>query len=445
MALEVFYSYSHKDGKLREQLGTHLALLQREGLIRSWSDHCIRAGDEWRGEIDEHVRSAGLILLLISPDFMASDYCFDVEMKIAMERHGKNETIVVPILMKSCDWKGAPFSKLQGLPRNGKAVDLWPNRNQAFTAIAKELRERVTQKAEEDGPARKKYLTWVGKQHRYIRFSGLAEVDERAEVEMARVFVMPRVLRQAEAAEPVVAHTLLAAQSPAKRLMILGGPGSGKTTLLEAFALGFVQPGNFAWARDLPSLLPVFYRIRELDKELQETGGSIWDCLQRHFSQGMQEELPAGFFRRQMQAGGVALMLDGLDEASSLKRRNEMVDLIGALADQLSGNSRLIVTSRPHDYRQRFEAESWAHLDLAEFDDEEIQTFIAGWQKIHQPDRAAARERERDLWQALQSREDILPLARNALLLTMIVRVHFGLGALPDSRLGLYESARRRC
>ena len=439
MALEVFYSYSHKDEKLREQLGTHLASLQREGLIRSWSDHCIRAGGEWRGEIDEHVRSAGLILLLISPDFMASDYCFDIEMKTAMERHEKNEAIVVPILIKSCDWKGAPFSKLQALPRDGKAVDLWPVRNQAFMAMAKELRERVTRKAEDDGPARQKYLAWVEKQHRYIRFSGLAEVDERAEVEMARVFVMPRVVRQAEAAEPVAAQALLAGQSAANRLMILGGPGSGKTTLLEAFALGFVQPEKFEWAGELSRLLPVFYRIRELDKDLQAAGGTIWDCMQRHFSEGMQDPLPKGFFKRQMQAGGIALLLDGLDEASSFARRNGMVDLIGALADQFSGNSRLIVTSRPHDYRHRLDEASWMHVDLAEFDDGEIQTFIAGWQKIHQPDRAAARDRESDLWQALESRKDILPLARNALLLTMIVRVHFGLGALPDSRLGLYE------
>jgi formylglycine-generating enzyme required for sulfatase activity len=440
MAVEVFYSYSHRDEDLRSELDTHLALLKRRGLIQSWTDHCIGAGDEWRSQIDEHVRSASVILLLISPDFMASDYCFDVEMRIALERHEAKDAIVIPVLLRSCDWSGAPFSKLQALPRGAKAVTSWANRDEAFTAIAKELRERVSQKAEDDTLARKKYLAWVASQHRYIRFSGMAVVDERAEVEMARVFVMPRVIPQErEKPEPVVAHGLLAEQDGPGRLMILGGPGSGKTTLLEAFALAFVQPENFAWAQRLPKLLPVFYRIRDLDKDLQETRGTIWECIQHHCCRGMQDALPTGFFLRQMRAGGVALLFDGLDEASSPARRNEIVELIGALAGQLSAGSRLIVTSRPHDYRHRFEGSSWAHLDLAEFDDDEIQKFIAGWQKIHQPDRTVARDKGKDLWQALESRPDILPLARNALLLTMIVRVHFGLGALPDSRLGLYE------
>jgi hypothetical protein len=440
MAVEVFYSYSHKDEKLRSQLLKHLASLEREGLIQSWTDHCIGAGDEWRDQIDEHVRSAGVILLLISPDFMNSDYCFDVEMKIALERHEAKDAVVIPVLMRSCDWSGAPFSKLQALPRGAKAVTSWANRDEAFTAITKELRERVTQKAEDDTAARKRYLAWVANQHRYIRFSGMAVVDERAEVEMARVFVMPRVIPQErEEPEPAAAHGLLAAENGPSRLMILGGPGSGKTTLLEAFALAFVQPENFAWAQGLPKLLPVFYRIRDLDKDLQETRGTIWDCMQYHCSRGMQEALPPGFFLREAKASGVALLFDGLDEASSVAVRNEIVNLIATLAAKLPVNSRLIVTSRPHDYRHRFEGASWAHLDLAEFDDDEIQTFIAGWQKIHQPDRTLARDKGKDLWQALKSRPDILPLARNALLLTMIVRVHFGLGALPDSRLGLYE------
>jgi hypothetical protein len=450
MALEVFYSYSHKDENLRSKLETHLALLRRQGLIESWTDRCIRPGDEWRNQIDEHVRSAHVILLLISPDFLASDYCFDIEMKIAIERHENKEAIVIPILMRAADWSGAPFAKLQALPRNAKAVTSWSNRDEAFTAIAKELRELVTKNqaavAESDTLTRKKYLAWVATQHRYIRFSGMAVVDERAEVEMARVFVMPRVTpqpagkdREREKPEPVAASAMLTVSNGPSRLMILGGPGSGKTTLLEALALAFVQPEHFAWAQDLPPLLPVFYRIRDLDKDLQEIRGSIWDCIQRQCSERMGEPLPSGFFHRQMQAGGVALLFDGLDEASSLARRNEIVDLIGALAAQLSPASRLIVTSRPHDYRHRFDESSWAHLDLAEFDDAEIQTFIAGWQKIHQPDRAAATGNRKDLWKALETRQDILPLTRNALLLTMIVRVHFGLGALPDSRLGLYE------
>jgi formylglycine-generating enzyme required for sulfatase activity len=297
---------------------------------------------------------------------------------------------------------------------------------------------------ENDTLARQKYLTWVSREHRNIQFSGMAVVDEQSEVELARVFVMPRLIRQSDSNKPAAekpaaaANKILTAKKCPPRLVILGGPGSGKTTLLEALALAFIQTKPFPWAHKFPNLLPVFYRIRDLDKDL-ETHGTIWDCIQHQCSRRMGETLPLGFFLRQMQTGGIALLFDGLDEASSLARRNQIVDLIGALADRLPPTSRVLVTSRPHDYRHRFESAGWAHFELAQFDDAEIQTFIKGWQDIHEPDQAAAEQKGSDLWKALESRKDILPLARNALLLTMIVRVHFGLGALPDSRLGLYE------
>jgi len=303
---------------------------------------------------------------------------------------------------------------------------------------------------EHDTLARKKYIESVVRQHRYLRFSGMAEVSGPTEVEMARVFVTPRVTAQIASTqqgsnppEPVLAYQLLTAKGAPRRCVILGGPGSGKTTLLEAFALASAGGAEFRWTREFPQLLPVFYRVRDLDKDL-ETHGTIWDCIQYQCSRRMGETLPKGFFLRQMASlqkasGGLLVLFDGLDEAGSAERRNQIVDLIAEFAEGLSQNSRLVVTSRPHDYRHRFEGVSYHHCELCEFDDDEIQSFIQGWRRIHEPDRAAAEEKGERLWRALEGRKDILPLARNALLLTMIVRVHFGLGALPDSRLGLYE------
>jgi hypothetical protein len=110
-ALEVFYSYSHKDESLRQKLETHLSLLQREALIKPWHDRCISAGTKWSNQIDDHVHSADIILLLISPDFLASNYCFDIEMKIALDRHEKKQAIVVPIILRPVDWHSSPFRK----------------------------------------------------------------------------------------------------------------------------------------------------------------------------------------------------------------------------------------------------------------------------------------------------------------------------------------------
>jgi len=141
MPLEVFYSYSHKDEDLRKELETHLSLLARSGLIVAWHDRKIGAGEEWRNEIDAHIQSAHIILLLISPDFLASEYCYGIEMKTALERHAREHAIVIPIILRPVDWSGAPFAHLQALPRDAKAVTLWPNRDQAFAEIASSLRE----------------------------------------------------------------------------------------------------------------------------------------------------------------------------------------------------------------------------------------------------------------------------------------------------------------
>jgi len=144
MPLEVFYSYAHEDEALRDEVEKHLSLLKRNGLIVGWHDRGIGAGDEWRDQIDAHARSAHIILLLISPDFLASDYCYDVEMKLALERHARREARVVPIILRPVDWLGAPFSHLQALPRDGKAVTTWPNRDEAFANIAQGIRAIVS-------------------------------------------------------------------------------------------------------------------------------------------------------------------------------------------------------------------------------------------------------------------------------------------------------------
>src|SRR6266571_8771379 len=112
-AVDIFYSYSHKDEDLRNKLVEHLSTLRRQGYINEWYDRQILAGTDWAQEIDAHLNSASLVLLLISPSFIASDYCYSIEMQRALERHEAGESCVIPILLKPVDWHGTPFSKLQ--------------------------------------------------------------------------------------------------------------------------------------------------------------------------------------------------------------------------------------------------------------------------------------------------------------------------------------------
>jgi TIR domain len=139
--LNLFYSYSHKDEAFRDQLNVHLAGLQRDQVINLWHDRQIGAGKEWKGQIDAHLDAAEIILLLISPDFMASDYCHDVEMKRAMERHNNREVRVIPVILRHVDnWRSAPFAKLLAVPKDGKPIKSWTDQDEAFVDVTRQIR-----------------------------------------------------------------------------------------------------------------------------------------------------------------------------------------------------------------------------------------------------------------------------------------------------------------
>nr|WP_277878442.1 TIR domain-containing protein [Coleofasciculus sp. FACHB-SPT36] len=141
--IEVFISYSHQDDNLREEFVTHLANLKRQGKITDWHDRAIEAGEEWETQIKGQLESARIILLLISPPFMASNYCYDIEMQRAMERHDAGTARVIPIILRACDWKDSPFSKLQLLPKDAKPVTQWGDRDDAFLNVVQGIRKAV--------------------------------------------------------------------------------------------------------------------------------------------------------------------------------------------------------------------------------------------------------------------------------------------------------------
>jgi hypothetical protein len=142
-SIRLFYSYSHKDETLREKLETHLSLLRKEGYIHDWHDRKIGAGQEWKNSIDGNLEAAKIILLLVSSDFIASDYCYGIEMKRALENHRVGEAQVIPIILRPCDWDKAPFAKLQALPKDAKPVMKWSNRDEAWTDVARGIRRVV--------------------------------------------------------------------------------------------------------------------------------------------------------------------------------------------------------------------------------------------------------------------------------------------------------------
>ncbi len=142
-AVKVFYCYARRDRRLREELASHLESLRRLGQITVWYDREIPPGVDWKREIDRHLNTSNIILLLVSPNFMRSDYCYGVEMQRALERHRAGEAHVIPIILRPVDWKETPIGELQALPTDAKPIIMWRNRDEAFEDVAKGVRKVV--------------------------------------------------------------------------------------------------------------------------------------------------------------------------------------------------------------------------------------------------------------------------------------------------------------
>ncbi len=133
--VNAFISYAHEDEKLRIELGKHLRALERRGMIRTWHDRMIKPGVEYKNLIDEHLETSGIILLLISSDFLDSEYCYEIEMRRALEKFEKRESLVIPIILRPVVWAQSPFARLQVLPKDGAPVTQWSNPDAAFVSI----------------------------------------------------------------------------------------------------------------------------------------------------------------------------------------------------------------------------------------------------------------------------------------------------------------------
>lgn len=151
MAARVFISYAHADEPYRSQLEKQLDILCRAGLVEIWHDRRLVPGQEWDHEIASELEAADVVLLLVSSDFMASDYINDVEIARAMERHEEGSAHVIPIVLRPCIWDIAPFSQLQALPKDAKPVDKWANVDEAYLNIAEGIR-RVAESLEASKP-----------------------------------------------------------------------------------------------------------------------------------------------------------------------------------------------------------------------------------------------------------------------------------------------------
>ena len=143
--VEVFCSYAYQDEAWLRKLEAHLSLLKRQGLISLWYDRLISPGTNWARAIDTRLETASVILLLVSADFFASDYCYGVEMKRALARQEAGEARVIPILVRAVDWANAPFAHLQALPTDAKPLVAWQDTDAALADITAGIRRVIAE------------------------------------------------------------------------------------------------------------------------------------------------------------------------------------------------------------------------------------------------------------------------------------------------------------
>ena len=137
---KIFCCYAHKDQQFLLELKNHLSPLQRQGLIEITADIDISPGANWENEISQHLNRSQIILLLVSPEFIASPYCYTKEMEQALKRHKQGDVCVIPIIVRSVYWKETPLAELQALPKGAKPIKDWSNRDKAYLNVVEEIR-----------------------------------------------------------------------------------------------------------------------------------------------------------------------------------------------------------------------------------------------------------------------------------------------------------------
>lgn len=226
--ISIFFSYAREDELLRDELAKHLKLLVRQGIIKTWYDREITAGSDWAGQIDKNMELAQVILLLVSADFLASDYCYDVEMKRAIVRHDAGDACVIPVILRKVDWYGAPFTHLQPLPRNAEPVTSWENRDQAFTDIAVGIRKAVEKLKNPMEGSQVDFIETVN--------SDIVPPSNLVADNLPRSGIIQFVGRQ-EILQQL--HQLLHHGNLARVTAVTGMGGVGKTELSLQYALGY--------------------------------------------------------------------------------------------------------------------------------------------------------------------------------------------------------------
>ena len=362
--VSIFISYASADQALQQQLVKHLSALQHQGVITTWYDRNIVAGTDRTQVIDQHITEASIILLLISADFLASDYYYSYEMQRALELHERGLALVIPVLLRPTDWKETPFAHLQSLPRGGKAITLSRNRDQAFLDVVKDIRVAIKHlqvlltSQETISLSFHKYLPISKNSDRQIMLERvwkmwieqfLHQSLHNAILIALGLYEQPNAvthpwqpliqeMRYSERSLPIGMPITQVYYDAHRSLLILGEPGCGKTTLLLHLAQHLLLQAG----RDEKLPMPVVLNLSSWAQKQLPLPEWIVEELQRRY------HVPTRLSQAWIATDMLHLLLDGLDEVD-VSCRIACINTLNQYREQ-HGFTAMVVCSRTTEY-----------------------------------------------------------------------------------------------
>lgn len=262
MGKRIFISYSHKDEGHREDFEDHLAMLKRRGIVDVWHDRKITPGEDWKGEIDRSLEDAEIVILLISPSFLASEYCYDVELKRAIERKAEGSVEIISILVRPCDWFECEFSKYQAVPKDAKPITTWDDADSAWLDVVKGLRRHIENfkpenksidlsNLDDDLVVRASFKDWL--EDTEITLSH-RKVDK---VLLSDVYVMPDIeMDESQDSEIISIKNVYSVVCNPGLYLLSGEEQQGKTSLLKVLCMKYLEG----------SYLPIYLNAPDIKK-----------------------------------------------------------------------------------------------------------------------------------------------------------------------------------
>lgn len=252
--LKLFISYSHADKDYLVNFTNYLANMKRQNEITAWTDRQITAGNEWRNVIDENLLDADIVIILVSPDFVNSEYCYDLEMGKAIERHRANSCRVIPIYIRVTDVKGSIIEEFQALPDDRKPINKWSDTDEAWKNVIDGLRlsfadyvkgrpmssiVESSQTRLEFSESHSQWLddTEVTLVHRKVSKVGLSNIYVPPDLVVFTKNLNNRVRRS------INSSTLL---SSSRFALVIGEEQSGKTSLAKALCIAARDNGKLS-------------------------------------------------------------------------------------------------------------------------------------------------------------------------------------------------------